>query len=92
MLFNVQKCKPNVHFIHNILQMKQVQVIPNRKQLIRDFLSHHQFPPYEEKSTSPADDHEHVSHVSETPPGSPSPDTKELAAAEKETRGTKTSN
>ena len=34
--------------------------------------SHHHFPPYEEKSSSPADEGENVSHVSETPPLSPS--------------------
>ena len=51
--------------------------------------SRHQFPPYEEKSTSPADEGENVSHVSETPPGSPAPDTNELATSEEETAGTK---
>ena len=51
--------------------------------------SYHHFPPYEEKSSSPADEGENVSHVSETPPLSPSPDINEAATSEKETTGSK---
>ena len=51
--------------------------------------SYHHFPPYEEKSSSPADEGENVSHVSETPPQSPSPHTNEAATSEKESAGTK---
>ena len=35
-----------------------------------------QFPAHQEESSSPADQGENVPHVSETQPGSPSPDTK----------------
>ena len=34
--------------------------------------SYHHFPPYEERSSSPADEGVNVSHVSKTPPQSPS--------------------
>ena len=51
--------------------------------------SYEQFPTYQEESSSPADQGENISHVSETPPGNPSPDTNEAATCEKETPGTK---
>ena len=47
------------------------------------------FPPYEEKSSSPADEGGQVSHVPETLPLSPSPHTNEATTYEKETSGTK---
>ena len=64
-----------------------MQVIP--KTTNQGFLeSYEEFPAHAEESSPPGEG-KNVSHVSETPPGSPSPDIKQTVTSQRETAGTK---
>ena len=87
MLFNAQKVTPNVNFYTQYFAEVTSVSDSQNKTSNKGFIE--KFPAYQEESSSPADQGENVSYVSETPSGSPSPDTNEAATCEKETAGTK---
>ena len=70
-----------------------MRVIP--KTTNQGFLeAYQQFPAYQEipahpEKSSPQGEGENVSHVSDTPPGSPSPDSNKTTTSQRETTGTK---
>ena len=85
-----KKVTPNVNFYtQDFAEVTSASDSQNKTSNKGFIESYEQFPAYQEESSSPADQGENVSHVSETPPGSPSPDTNEAATCEKETAGTK---
>ena len=86
-----KKVTPNVNFYTQYFAEVTSASDSQNKTSNKGFIeSYEQFPLHIKRNlSSPADQGENVSHVSETPPGRPSPDTNEAATCEKETAGTK---